>query len=66
MRRLSRVVFATPDGLLRLTVLCAGCLTELRSKTADSGVQFTTKDYGPGSGLCEFCQAEIHAEVGAL
>lgn len=66
MSSLSRVVFDAPDGVLRLLVLCAGCLQDVRLKTVDSNMRCVVRDFGSGSGICEFCEHEIKDGAGAL
>lgn len=64
MAPLSRVVFETADGVDRLLVLCAGCLLEIQAKTARANLRCRVRDFGAGSGMCEFCEHEISRAAG--
>lgn len=66
MAPLSRVIFEAADGTDRLTVLCAGCLADVQARMNDSNMRYKVRDFGHGSGMCEFCQHEILEEAGAL
>lgn len=66
MPELLRVVFQPHEGVARLIILCPGCLQDVRQKTTNSNMSCVVRDFGTGSGECEFCQHEIASAVGAL
>lgn len=57
-----RAAFECEDGVARLVVLCTGCMSELCDR-----LPATRRWSRPleGEATCEFCEHEIHAEVGA-
>lgn len=66
MPDLLRVIFQPSDGVARLVILCPGCLQDVRLKTSNSNMECVVRDFGTGSGICEFCQHEIAEAAGAL
>jgi hypothetical protein len=66
MRALSRVIFEAPDDIACLMVLCAGCLAEAAAKASERNVRFIVRDFGTGSGTCEFCRHEMLVDVGGF
>lgn len=56
-----RAAFECEDKVVRMVVLCSGCLSEMLEQAPDNN---WVRSMGE-SGECEFCQHQIVSEVGA-
>lgn len=59
---LMRVAFDGQDNIIRLVVLCPGCLNDLVPKVTERRRWIRPMD---GSGMCEFCEAEVREAAGS-
>jgi hypothetical protein len=59
MTGLVRAGVKAPSGVVRLFVLCQGCLHELIGLTDLAAARRWVKPFGIGDGQCELCQLEI-------